>query len=62
MFRKRAFLRESEYNDVICSEGGLFSANLNDLALFVQIESVASEGYGWYSCWGGVNLMPKVEG
>lgn len=53
---------ESEYFGVVCSEGGLFSANLNDLALFVQIESVASEGYGWYSCWGGVNLMPKVEG
>jgi hypothetical protein len=41
---------------VICSEGGLFSANLNDLALFVQIESVASEGYGWYSCWGALTF------
>ena len=52
---------ESEYFGVICSENGLFSSNLNDLALFVQMESMAGEGYGLCRCL-GANLMPKVEG
>lgn len=36
MFRKWAFLRESEYLRVICSEGGYSCLNLNIKARFVQ--------------------------
>lgn len=51
---------QSEYLGSICSDNGHFSSNLNNLALFVQMVSVAGGGFGWYSCF-GVNLLPRVD-